>query len=124
MEKNTELAYDFGCARSIKSLKFFRGVLRMFSIKKFSCDAKILATIDVDKYTFDEFLIMTGDFEIVDSNNGCWLKCIRNDVAVLYKKLKGNCEQFSKTYSNWEDDYFDIFKGLTFSLRYTILKEI
>jgi len=120
----TELAYDFNDARSIKSHKFFRRVLRTFSIKKFSCDVQILATIDVDKYTFDEFLIMTGDFEIIESNNECWLKCSRNDIAVLYKQIKGDCEQVSQTYSNWEDDYFDIFKGLTFSSRYTILKEI
>jgi hypothetical protein len=124
MESETELAYDFEYVRSIKSHKFFKGVLRIFSVKKFSCDAHILATIDADKYTFDEFLTMTGDFEIISSPNKCWLKCCRNDIAVLYKEIIGNREQFSKTYSHWDDDYLDIFKGLTIGSRYAILTEI
>lgn len=64
VKKEPELSYNFDYARSIKSHKFFRGVLRIFSIKKFSCDVQLLATIDVDKYTFDEFLTMTGDSKL------------------------------------------------------------
>ena len=121
--------FDWPTEQSLKSLKLFRAILRTFSLKKFSSDPKILATIDTDKYTLDEFLIFTGDFEILTYrdkkyNTVYWLKCCKNDIGINYKTFCRKQREFSSLYLKWDDEFFDHFKGFTFKERFAILKEI
>jgi hypothetical protein len=121
--------FDWATEQSLKSLKLFRTILRTFSLRKFSSNPKILATIDTDKYTLDEFLIFTGDFEIKTypakrSITVYWLKCCKNEIGINYKTFFKKHGEFCSLYLKWDDEYFDHFRGFTFKERFAILKEI
>jgi hypothetical protein len=123
--------FDWLTERCVKSLKLFRNLLRTFSLRKFSSNSRILATIDVDKYTLDEFLTFTGDFiiKIIPTKEGdeeYWLKCSKNNIGLHYKTIFTEIfiEEYSNLYWKWDNEYFDHFKGLNFPERYAIIKEI
>lgn len=94
-EKNIEIADNL-----LKASQFYNRALNLFDLNSFNSDSEVISKIDPKKYTWYDYLVQTGEFELVenwetpfaddaDENIELWLKPIDSPKFWSAKIKKG-----------------------------------